>query len=107
MDSCRVKDNHSPWPGQAYPLLSSSQLSSEPVTAPARPQAIWLARYHIHTPSHTHIDTESIPQVNKIHACCEYTIQKFLYGCKMNPSVYLNFKTHLRTATCQKVVALL
>lgn len=54
-----MKDNHSPWPVQAYPLLISSRLSSEPATAPARPRAIWLEHYHIHTPSHTHTDTES------------------------------------------------
>lgn len=105
MDSCRVKDNHSPWPVQAHPLLISSQLSS----AQSQPQlqlGLRPSGWHVTSPTHTltriYTHTHTLVIFVLIFECL---IQKPLHKCKVDPCVFTrgNPEIHLTRVTCQNL----
>lgn len=93
-------------PSSSSPHLISAQLSSEPATAPARPQAIWLTRYLTYTHTHTltRIYTHTRYQVIFV-LIFECLIQKPVHKCKVHPCVFTqgNPEIHLTRVTCQNL----
>lgn len=103
MDSCRVKDNRSPWPVQAYPLLISSHLisaQSQPWLQLGLGPSGWHSPYiHMYMRTHTH----TVHSLNNL-VLCLFVNAPFKNVC-INASyscLHLQCEIHLSPATCQK-----